>query len=133
MGKAKNDKALNRLLDQLKLPGKDQLQNNENPYPLYEPILNQLGAKTREDIDKLRMVVGDRIQRMSDEIVKQNMRDFMAGKIKRMEDMPLYRKKTPEGETLENVPEEMMAWFAFMAFLNEKSEDLKTGPSGMLN
>ena len=32
--------------------------------------------------------------------------------------MPLYR----DGETMRNVPEDLMKWYAFMAWLNEKVE-----------
>ena len=45
---------------------------------------------------------------MGQEIAIQNALDFAAGKIKCLEDMPLYREETPDGIVLHNIPDEMI-------------------------
>lgn len=84
---------LRNKLDTIKLPiDKPDTKKAPETYDKhYLPVLEELGVKTRADIDKLREAVDDKIVQMSDELRMQTLQDLMSGKIKDITQVPLYR------------------------------------------
>ncbi len=107
-------------LSALSLPGKEHPM--EALPALYEQILRENGIRTQSQIAILREEVVEHLMELQDAIVAQNVADIMAGKYRNEEDMaarmPLYR----DGDTMRNIPEDLMNWYAFTAWLNEKVE-----------
>ena len=107
-------------VEKLQLPGKE-CPSTDLP-GAYEQLLRENGIRTQSQIAHLRVKVLEHLMEMQDVIIAQNAADIMAGKYWDEADMaarmPLYR----DGETMRNVPEEIMKWYAFTAWLNERVE-----------
>ncbi len=107
-------------LSTLPLPGKEHPK--EALPALYEQLLRENGIRTQSQMAILREEVIAHLMGMQDAIIAQNAADIMAGKYKDEADMaarmPLYRN----GDTMRNVPDEIMKWYAFTAWLNERVE-----------
>ena len=106
--------------DTLQLPGKEH-PKEELPR-VYDQLLRENGIRTQSQIIRLRVKVLEHLMSLQDAIIAQNAADIMAGKYSDEADMaarmPLYRN----GDTMRNVPDEIMKWYAFTAWLNEKVE-----------
>lgn len=111
----KTQSQLATALNQIELPDP---RGVKNPNPIYEPILQQLGVTAKKEVILLRDLAIDKSDKISQQVLSQNYQDLMAGKIKRPEDMPLYREETGTGVRLHNIPDELMRWYAFIAWLN---------------
>ena len=59
---------------------------------------------------------------MQDAIVAKNAADIMSWKYRDEEDMAARRPLYRNGEEMRNIPEELMKWYAFTAWLNERVE-----------
>ncbi|MBR3016364.1 MAG: hypothetical protein IKH57_04695 [Clostridia bacterium] len=107
-------------LDGLRLPGKEHPK--EALPALYEQLLRDHGIRTKAQISILREEVIEHLMTLQDVIIAQNAADIMAGKYRDEADMaarmPLYRN----GDKMRNVPDSIMKWYAFTAWLNEKVE-----------
>lgn len=105
-------------LDTLQLPGKEH-PKEELPR-IYDQLLRDHNIRTQSQIAHLREEVVEHLMSLQDAIIAQNAADIMAGKYRDEEDMaarmPLYR----DGDTMRNVPDEIMKWYAFTAWLNER-------------
>ena len=79
-------------------------------------------AATQTQIASLREEVIEHLMSLQDAIIAQNAADIMAGKYTDEADMearmPLYRN----GDTIRNIPEDIMKWYAFTAWLNDRIE-----------
>ena len=106
-------------LEKVNLPDPKPIRHN--PTSAYEKVLRQLGVSTAEEIDSLRLLVGEKIQKMSFKIQLKAFRDLTLGKYSSIEEVPLYRDETGGRVVVRNVPEELMPWFAFIAWLNERA------------
>ena len=94
----------------------------KNPTPVYEPILREMGVTTKQEIDELRWLIDEKTVDMGREIAMQNARDFASGKRTNVEDMPMYREEKPDGRVvIHNIPPEVMKWYGFLAWLNDRS------------
>ncbi len=80
------------------------------------PILEELGVRSRDDIDKLREAIDDKVVQMSDELRLQFLQDVLSGKIKDITQMPLYR----DGDSVRNIPDNFAPWLSFIVWLNER-------------
>ena len=100
---------LRNKLDTIKLPiDKPDTKKAPETYDKhYLPVLEELGVKTRADIDKLREAV---------ELRMQTLQDLMSGKIKDITQVPLYR----DGKSIRNIPDNFAPWIGFIAWLNER-------------
>lgn len=109
---------LRNKLDTIKLPiDKPDTKKAPETYDKhYLTVLEELGVKTRADIDKLREAVDDKIVQMSDELRMQTLQDLMSGKIKDITQVPLYR----DGNSIRNIPDNFAPWIGFIAWLNER-------------
>ena len=107
-------------LDTLQLPGKEHPK--EALPALYEQFLRDHNIRTQNQIAILREEVVEHLMEMQDAIIVKNAADIMEGKYRDEADMaarmPLYRN----GDTIRNVPDSIMKWYAFTAWLNEKVE-----------
>lgn len=107
-------------VEKLQLPGKEYPK--EALPALYEQFLRENGIRTQSQIAHLRVKVLEHLMEMQDAIVAQNAADIMAGKYRDEADMaarmPLYR----DGDTMRNIPNEIIKWYAFTAWLNERIE-----------
>ncbi len=107
-------------LHTLSLPGKE-CPSTELPR-VYDQLLRENGIRTQSQIANLREEVVEHLMALQDAIIAQNAADIMAGKYRDEEDMaarmPLYR----DGDSMRNVPEDILKWYAFTAWLNEKVE-----------
>ena len=107
-------------LSTLSLPGKEC--PSEDLPRVYEQLLRENGIRTKAQIMHLRVKVLEHLMELQDAIIAKNAADIRAGKYRDEEDMaarmPLYRN----GDEMRNVPESIMKWFSFVAWLNEKVE-----------
>ncbi|MBR3017841.1 MAG: hypothetical protein IKH57_12345 [Clostridia bacterium] len=107
-------------LHTLSLPGKE-CPSTDFPW-VYERLLRDHGIRTKAQIAILREEVVEHLMSLQDAIICQNTADVFAGKYKNEADMkarmPLYR----DGDTMRNIPDEIMRWYAFTAWLNERTE-----------
>ncbi len=107
-------------LSTLSLPGKEC--PSEDLPRVYEQLLRENGIRTKAQITHLRVKVLEHLVELQDAIIAKNAADIMAGKYRDEADMaariPLYRN----GDEMRNVPESIMKWYAFTAWLNEKVE-----------
>ena len=108
------------LLQTLTLPGKEC--PTEDLSRVYEQLLRENGIRTQSQIASLREEVIEHLMSLQDAIIAQNAAEIMAGKYTDEADMaarmPLYRN----GDTIRNIPEDIMKWYTFTAWLNEKVE-----------
>ena len=105
-------------LDKLTLPLADTSKPVDEADPLYKPILRQLGVESQQELNMLRRVVAQKIEDMQDEKRKETIKRVTAGEIVSPDDIPLLRGS--DG-TLRNIPDDIMPWFVFVAWLNEKA------------
>ena len=107
-------------LNSLSLPGKEYPK--EALPAIYEQILRDNGRRTRQQLSTLRKQVIQHLMEMQDTIIRQNAEDVLTGKYKNEADMkarmPLYH----DSDTMRNIPDEIMKWYAFTAWLNERTE-----------
>ena len=74
-------------LEKVNLPDPKPIRHN--PTSAYEKVLRQLGVSTAEEIDSLRLLVGEKIQKMSFKIQLKAFRDLTLGKYSSIEEVPL--------------------------------------------
>lgn len=107
-------------LHTIALPGKEYPK--ETLPGLYEQLLRENGIHTQAQIASLREEVIEYLMSLQDAIIAQNAADIMAGKYTDEADMaarmPLYRNS----DTIRNIPEDIMKWHAFTAWLNDRIE-----------
>ena len=111
---------LKAALEKLNLP--DPKPISDNPTPAYEKVLRDLGVTTVDEINTLRELVGEKIEEMSFKVQMKAFKDFTAGKYSSIEEVPLYRDESGDRVVVRNIPEEMMTWLSFIAWLNERVE-----------
>ena len=90
--------------------------------PAYERILVELKIKNKDDLDRARTIVAETIDELQTQIMTEACKGLMMGKYKDVTELPLYRNE--ENGTVENVPDSIMKWFAFVAWLNERSNEM---------
>ena len=116
----------------IKLPEEDRLPSlnrykKKDLDSKYWPIMNELGLSdpTKEEVDALRNMVSNKLMEISDRYVNQGMMDIMQGKIKRLEDVPLFREPDGKGGVIiKNIPDDCFIWIHFQTWLNELSKSM---------
>ena len=91
---------------------------------IYKPIMKEIGLQnpSKEEIDALRDKIEVKLLKMGEEYKKKTLMDLLTGKLKRIEDAPLYRKPDGQGGAyLCNIPDDYMKWVLFEIWLNELS------------
>ena len=107
-------------LNSLSLPGKEY--QKETLPAIYETILRDNGIRTQSHFSTLREQVIQHLMEMQDAIICQNTADVFAGKYKNEADMKARMPLYSDGDTMRNIPDEIMKWYAFTAWLNERAE-----------
>lgn len=106
------------------LPDKDTVPSKADLPPIYEGILDTLHIRTRLDLSLLRDIVTEQLMEKQEEERTKLLRGIMARQIKVEDDLPLMRKENSDGSVDMKIPESMMPLVMFVAWLNEKVEDL---------
>ena len=106
------------------LPDKDTVPAKEDLLPIYEGILDTLHIRTRLDLSLLRDIVTEKLMEKQEEERNKLLRCIMNGTIKAGEQIPLMRNENSDGSVDMQIPESMMPLVMFVAWLNEKVEDL---------
>lgn len=110
-----------------RLPEEKELPKLKNPSEAdikYKPLMKAIGLEnpTKKEIDCLRTKVAEKMIEKENEYRRQTMVDIATGKIKNIEDIPLYRKPDGRGgEYLCNIPDDYFLWAYFITWLNELS------------
>ena len=106
------------------MPGATADVNKADPY--YKPILRSLGIHTVQELNMLRHCVADKIEHMQNqkraEILEKadetDIENIVAGDEEILNSLPLYRD---DNDNMRNIPFDIMQWYIFMAWLNEKA------------
>ena len=106
------------------LPDKNAVPSKEELPPIYEEILGTLHIRTRLELNILRDIVTEQLMEKQEEERQRLLRGIMIGEIKEVDDLPLMRKENSDGTVDMKIPDSMMPMVMFVAWLNEKAEDL---------
>ena len=86
-------------------------------------IEEELGIKTKEDLDALRTLAANKIMRMQNEVLMKAKEDLHAGRYQSLEQMPLYRAPSKNGNShIMNIPPELLNVMGFITYINETWE-----------
>jgi len=114
---------LKKKIDSITLPVK-KIDTSKSPKDydnLYKPVLDDLGVKSRSDVNMLRDLIDEKVVRMSDDLKRQVLNDLMPGKITDVTKLPLYRDTNG---TIQNIPDSFAPWISFEVWLNERKNSL---------
>ena len=77
-------------------------------------------------LKKLQTIVLKDLEERQNKVRLQAMKDIMTGKIKSLEEIPLFRKPNPDGSSyITNIPKDLLNYFGFMAYINEMLQNRK--------
>lgn len=110
-----------KLPDETRLPEADFDGRNMGDAK-YRPIMKELGLEnaSKDEIDRFRYMVIEKTQEIGEEYSFRAFLDYCAGKLKSIEDAPLYRKPDGNGGFyLTNIPDDYKKWLYFAIWLNE--------------
>lgn len=115
---------LSEAFSSITLPAASADQSEEELFTLYEGILDTLHIRTRLDLNMLRDIVTEQLMEKQEEERTKLLYGIMNGSITDYDNLPLLRNEKADGSVDMKIPEGMMPLVMFVAWLNEKVEEL---------
>lgn len=115
---------LEEAFSSITLPDKNSVPSKDDLFPIYEGILDTLHIRTRVELNILRDIVTEQIMEKQEEERQRLLRGLMNGSITDYDNLPLLRNEKEDGTVDMKIPDSMMPLVMFVAWLNDKAEEL---------
>ena len=115
---------LEEAFSSITLPDKNAVPSKDDLPPIYEGILETLHIRTRLELNILRDIVTEQLVQKQEEERQRLLQGLMNGSITDYDNLPLLRNEKEDGSVDMKIPDSMMPLVMFVAWLNDKAEEL---------
>ena len=115
---------LEEAFSSITLPDKNAVPSKDDLPPIYEGILETLHIRTRLELNILRDIVTEQLMQKQEEERQRLLQGLMNGSITDYDNLPLLRNEKEDGSVDMKIPDSMMPLVMFVAWLNDKAEEL---------
>ena len=115
---------LEEAFSSITLPDRNSVPSKDALPPIYEGILDTLHIRTRVELNILRDIVTEQLMQKQEEERQRLLQGLMNGSITDYDNLPLLRNEKEDGSVDMKIPDSMMPMVMFVAWLNDKAEDL---------